>query len=398
MQSPSIKEPEFTARPDYLPLHRAWFGPEEENEIIDTLRSGWITTGPKTKKFEEDFKNFSGAKHCVALNSCTAALHLAYAALDLGPGDEMITSPMTFAATANAAVHLGAKPVFADIMPETLNIHPDEIENKINDKTKAVTVVHYIGQPCKMDEIKQIAGSKNIAVIQDAAHATESEYKGRKIGSICDMSAYSFYATKNITCGEGGALTVNRDDLIDKIRILSLHGMSKDAWKRYSKDGYAHYEILYPGYKYNMFDIQASLVMHQLKKIEKFWALRKQFVEKYNDGFKDIEQIKTLKIMPDLKHAYHLYSIILKTEMLKCTRDEFLAELQKLNIGVSVHFTALHLHPYYRDTYGYRRGDFPNAEYASDRLVSLPLFPMMSPEDVEYTIAAVTHLIKKYKK
>lgn len=398
MQSLSIKEPEFTARPDYLPLHRAWFGPEEENEIIDTLRSGWITTGPKTKKFEEDFKNFSGAKHCVALNSCTAALHLAYAALDLGPGDEMITSPMTFAATANAAVHLGAKPVFADIMPETLNIHPDEIEKKISDKTKAVTVVHYIGQPCKIDEIKQIAGSKNIAVIQDAAHATESEYKGRKIGSICDMSAYSFYATKNITCGEGGALTVNRDDLIDKIRILSLHGMSKDAWKRYSKDGYAHYEILYPGYKYNMFDIQASLVMHQLKKIEKFWALRKQFVEKYNDGFKDIEQIKTLKIMPDVKHAYHLYSIILKTEMLKCTRDEFLAELQKLNIGVSVHFTALHLHPYYRDTYGYRRGDFPNAEYASDRLVSLPLFPMMSPEDVEYSISAVTHLIKKYKK
>lgn len=398
MQSSSIKEPEFTARPDYLPLHRAWFGPEEEKEIIDTLRSGWITTGPKTKKFEEDFKNFSGAKHCVALNSCTAALHLAYAALDLGPGDEMITSPMTFAATANAAVHLGAKPVFADIMPETLNIHPDEIEKKINNKTKAVTVVHYIGQPCKMDEIKQIAGSKNIAVIQDAAHATESEYKGRKIGSICDMSAYSFYATKNITCGEGGALTVNRDDLIDKIRILSLHGMSKDAWKRYAKDGYAHYEILYPGYKYNMFDIQASLVMHQLKKIEKFWALRKQFVEKYNDGFKDIEQIKTLKIMPDVKHAYHLYSIILKTELLKCTRDEFLAELQKLNIGVSVHFTALHLHPYYRDTYGYRRGDFPNAEYASDRLVSLPLFPMMNPEDVEYSISAVTHLIKKYKK
>ncbi len=398
MQSSSIKEPEFTARPDYLPLHRAWFGPEEENEIIDTLRSGWITTGPKTKKFEEDFKNFCGAKHCVALNSCTAALHLAYAALDLGPGDEMITSPMTFAATANAAVHLGAKPVFADIMPETLNIHPDEIEKKISNKTKAVTVVHYIGQPCKMDEIKQIAGSKNIAVIQDAAHATESEYKGRKIGSICDMSAYSFYATKNITCGEGGALTVNRDDLIDKIRILSLHGMSKDAWKRYAKDGYAHYEILYPGYKYNMFDIQASLVMHQLKKIEKFWALRKQFVEKYNDGFKDIEQIKTLKIMPDIKHAYHLYSIILKTEMLKCTRDEFLAELQKLNIGVSVHFTALHLHPYYRDTYGYRRGDFPNAEYASDRLVSLPLFPMMNAEDVEYSVSAVTHLIKKYKK
>lgn len=398
MQSPSIKEPEFTARPDYLPLHRSWFGAEEENEIIDTLRSGWITTGPKTKKFEEDFKDFCGAKHCVALNSCTAALHLAYAALNLGPGDEIITTPMTFAATANAAVHLGATPVFADIMPETLNIHPAEIEKKISEKTKAIAVVHYIGQPCKMDEIKEIAGAKNIAVIQDAAHAAESEYKGQKLGSICDMTAYSFYATKNITCGEGGALGVNRDDLIDKIRILSLHGMSKDAWKRYSKDGYAHYEILYPGYKYNMSDIQASLVMHQLKKVETFHKLRKQFTDKYNEGFKDIPQIKTLKIMPDIKHAYHLYAIILKTEMLKCTRDEFLAELQKLNIGVSIHFTALHLHPYYRDTYGYKRGDFPNAEYASDRLISLPLFPAMSGQDVEYTVSAVTHLINKYKK
>jgi dTDP-4-amino-4,6-dideoxygalactose transaminase len=398
MSQTQAKENEFEVRPDFLPFHRAWFGPEEENEIIDTLRSGWITTGPKTKKFEEEFRNYCGAKHCVALNSCTAALHLAYAALDIGAGDELITTPMTFAATANVAVHLGAKPVFADIMPETLNIHPAEIEKKITNKTKAVTVVHYIGQPCKMDEINEIAKSKNIAVVEDAAHATEAAYKGRKIGSISDMTAYSFYATKNITCGEGGALCVNRDDLIDKIRILSLHGMSKDAWKRYSNDGFKHYEILYPGYKYNMFDIQASLVMHQLKKIEQFWELRKRFVEKYNDAFSGVEQIKTLKIMPDVKHSYHLYSAILKTEMLKCTRDEFLSEMQKLNIGVSVHFTALHLHPFYRDTYGYRRGDLPNAEYASDRLISLPLFPKMNDMDVEYVVEAVKHLIGKFKK
>ncbi len=398
MSQNQAKEKEFEVRPDFLPFHRAWFGPEEENEIIDTLRSGWITTGPKTKKFEEEFRNYCGAKHCVALNSCTAALHLAYAALDIGAGDEVITTPMTFAATANVAVHLGAKPVFADVMPETLNIHPAEVEKKITDKTKAVTVVHYIGQPCKMDEINEIAKSKKIAVVEDAAHATEAVYKGRKIGSISDMTAYSFYATKNITCGEGGALCVNRDDLIDKIRILGLHGMSKDAWKRYSKDGFKHYEILYPGYKYNMFDIQASLVLHQLKKIDHFWELRKRYVEKYNDAFSGVEQIKTLRIMPDVKHSYHLYSAVLKTEMLKCTRDEFLSEMQKLNIGVSVHFTALHLHPFYRDTYGYRRGDFPNAEYASDRLISLPLFPKMNDMDVEYVVEAVKHLIKKYRK
>lgn len=391
-------ERKFEVRRDFLPFHRAWFGPEEENEIIDTLRSGWITTGPKTKKFEEEFKNYCGAKHCVALNSCTAALHLAYAALGIGEGDEVITTPMTFAATANVAVHLGARPVFADVMPETLNIHPDEIEKRITPRTKAVTAVHYIGQPCKMDEINGIARAKNIAVIEDAAHATEAVYRGRKIGSISDMTAYSFYATKNITCGEGGALCVNRDDLIDKIRMLSLHGMSKDAWKRYSNDGFKHYEILYPGYKYNMFDIQASLVMHQLAKIERFWELRKRFVERYNEAFAGVEQIKTLRIMPDVKHSYHLYSAILKTEMLKCTRDEFLGELQKLNVGVSVHFIALHLHPFYRDTYGYRRGDFPNAEYASDRLMSLPLFPKMSESDVDYVVEAVRYLIDKYKK
>ncbi|HOT76890.1 MAG TPA: DegT/DnrJ/EryC1/StrS family aminotransferase, partial [Candidatus Wallbacteria bacterium] len=234
--------------------------------------------------------------------------------------------------------------------------------------------------------------------VEDAAHATEAVYKGRKIGSISDMTAFSFYATKNITCGEGGALCVNRDDLIDKIRILGLHGMSKDAWKRYSKDEFKHYEILYPGYKYNMFDIQASLVMHQLKKVEHFWELRKRYVDKYNEAFKDIEQIKTLKIMPDVKHSYHLYTALLKTEMLKCTRDEFLSELQKLNVGVSVHFISLHLHPFYRDAFNYKRGDFPNAEYASDRLISLPLFPRMNDKDVEYVISAVAHLIKKYKK
>ncbi len=394
----ALNNEEFKIREEFLPFHRSWFGPEEENEIIDTLRSGWITTGPKTKKFEAEFANYTRAKHCVALNSCTAALHLAYAALGAGPGDEVITSPMTFAATANVAVHLGATPVFADIMPETLNIHPDEIEKKITKKTKIITPVHYIGQPCKMDEILALAKSCGAAVVEDAAHATESWYKDRKVGSIADMTAFSFYATKNMTTGEGGALTTNRDDLIEKIRILGLHGMSKDAWKRYSKDGYAHYEILYPGFKYNMFDIQASLALHQLKKIEMFWELRKHYVEKYNDMFKDVAEIKTLKIMPDVKHAYHLYPVILKTEMLKCTRDEFLAELQKMNIGVSVHFIALHLHPFYRDAYKYKRGDFPNAEYASDRIVTLPLFPRMNDLDVEYVVSAVRHLVKKYRK
>lgn len=388
----------FKVRTAPIPFHKYWFGKEEEEEIIDTLHSGWITTGPKTKKFEEEFKNYCNAKHCVALNSCTAALHLAYVALDIKNGDEVITTPLTFAATANTVVHQGAKPVFVDIKPDTLNIDPNEIEKKINKNTKAITVVHYAGQPCEMDEINEIAKSKNIPVIEDAAHATEAFYKNKKIGAISDFTAYSFYATKNIACGEGGALCINRDDLIDKVRMLSLHGISRDAWKRYSVGEYKHYEVIYPGYKYNMFDIQASLLLQQLKKIDFFWNLRKNIVEKYNSVFNNIEQLQTIKILPHVRHSYHLYPIILKTEMLKCSRDEFLNELQKLNIGVSVHFIALHLHPYYQKTFNYKRGDFKNAEYASDRLISLPLFPKMIDEEVNYVIDAMIYLINKYKK
>jgi len=392
------KSEKFKVREDFLPFHRSWFGPEEENEIVDTLRSGWITTGPKTKKFEAEFAKYTAAKHCVAVNSCTAALHLAYAALGIGHGDEVLTTPFTFAATANVAVHLGATPKFADIDSETLNISPEEIAKKVTKKTKVIVPVHYVGQPCEMDEIMKIARDGKIPVVEDAAHATESVYKDKKVGSISDMTAFSFYATKNMTTGEGGALTTSRDDLIDRIRMLSLHGMSKDAWKRYSKEEFKNYEIVYPGYKYNMFDIQSSLALHQLKKIDMFWELRRRYVEKYNEAFSKFPELKIVKINTHVKHAYHLYPVLLKTEMMKCTRDEFLGNLQKMNIGVSVHFIALHLHPYYRDTYGFSRGDFPNAEYASDRVMTLPLFPRMNDLDVEYVISAVAHLIKKFKK
>ncbi|MEZ7890669.1 MAG: DegT/DnrJ/EryC1/StrS family aminotransferase [Candidatus Wallbacteria bacterium] len=389
---------EFKVRDEFLPFHRSWFGAEEENEVIDAMRSGWITTGPKTKKFEEEFAAYIGAKHCLAVNSCTSALHLAYTVLGITEGDEVITTPMTFAATSNVAVQLGAKPVFADIVPETLNIDPAEIEKKVTKKTKLIVPVHYIGQPCRMDEIMAIAKKNNAFVVEDAAHATESVYKNQKIGTISDMTAFSFYATKNIACGEGGALTTNNDSYIEKARIWNLHGMSKDAWKRYSKTEFKHYEIMCPGYKYNMSDIQAAMLLHQLKKIDKFWELRKKYVARYNDCFKNTPEIKPISIIDGVKTAYHLYPVILKTEMLNCTRDEFLGELQKLNIGVSVHFNALHLQPYYREKYGYKRGDFPNAEYASDRVMTLPLFPRMAESDVDYVVSAVKYLIDKHKK
>jgi dTDP-4-amino-4,6-dideoxygalactose transaminase len=382
----------------FIHFHRPWLGEEEEKEVIETLRSGWLTTGARTHEFERRFAEYIGCKHAIGLNSCTAGLHLALSALDLGPGDEVITTPITFAASANVIIHQGAKPVFVDVESDTLEIDADKIEEQITEKTRAILPVHLYGHPCDMEAIQRLSQKYRLAVIEDAAHAVGTEYHGKKVGSIGDATSFSFYATKNITTGEGGMLTTDRDDLAEKIRILSLHGITADAWMRHGEGEYVHYDVLYPGYKYNMFDIQAALGIHQLGKIEFFWQRRKQIVEIYNRGFKEVPEIKLLAERDDVKHAHHLFPIIVRTEDLTVDRDAILKSLADSGIGVGVHFRALHLMSFYRQTFGSKRGDFPNAEYASDRLISLPLYPKMSEQDVERVIAAVKNCIQRAKK
>ena len=383
--------------PELLPFHQASIGEEEVKEIIQTLNSGWLTTGQKTRLFEKTFADYIGCKHAIGLNSCTAGLHLSLVVSGVSSGDEVITSPITFPATTNVIVHQNAKPVFVDVEPETLNINCSEIESKINNKTKAILPVHFAGHPCDMDTIISLAQKHNLTVIEDAAHALESKYHGNKIGAIGNFTAFSFYATKNITTGEGGMLTTNDDNYADKLRILSLHGISKNAWKRYGKEGFQHWELLMPGYKYNMFDMQASLGIHQIKKVESFLNRRVQIVKKYNDAFEKTEEIQLLKPESNIKHAHHLYVIVIKTENLKVSRDKVLNEIQKRGIGVAVHFRSLHLQPFFKQHFNYKKGMFPQAEYLSDRVISLPLYPKMTDEDVSRVIETVLGVLHSFR-
>ena len=386
-------------RPIFLPYHQPLLGPEEEASVIETLRSGWMTTGPKTRAFEQQLADYVGAQYCVAVNSCTAALHLALEAVGVGPGDEVITSPITFASTANVIVHQGATPVFVDVEPDTINLDASRLEAAITTKTKAVIPVHLFGQPCDMDAINAIARRRGLAVIEDAAHAIGAEYKGQRIGGSGNVTAFSFYATKNITSGgEGGALTTNDAALAERVAIMSLHGISRDAWKRYSGSGYKHYDIIHPGYKYNMFDLQAAVALPQLAKIEAFWARRVALKARMDAGLHDIPEIVLPAERPGVKHAYHLYPIVVRTEDLTTDRDGIMTAIQAENVGIGVHFRAVHLHPYYMEQWGFRRGMFPNAEYYSDRAISLPLYPKMSDADADDVIRAVRKVIAAYKK
>src|SRR3972149_3464537 len=383
------------SRNQFLPFSLPTIEEDEISEVVDSLRSGWITSGPKVIRFEEDFKNYIGCSHAVAVNSGTAGLHISLMATDISDGDEVITSPMTFAATINTIVLQRAKPVFVDIDPDTLNIDAEGIEKKITKKSKAIIPIHFAGQPCDMDEITDIAKKYNLTVIEDAAHAVGTEYKKIKIGNISNLSVFSFHPIKNITTGEGGMITTKDEGLADKLRLLRFHGISKEAWKRYGKEGSPQYEILLPGLKYNMLDIQAAIGIHQLKKLDRFIEIRKRIVEKYDSALKDIPEI----IIPgrvnyECLHAWHLYIIKLRPEMLKISRNEFIDELKKENIGTGIHFTAVHLNPFYEKEFGFKRGDFPNAEFASDRILSIPLYPLMKDEDVDYVIDKIKKIVK----
>lgn len=384
-------------RDSFLPFALPDLGEEEINEVVDTLRSGWITTGPKTKRFEDEFRRYIGSKHAIAINSCTAALHIALAAAGVGPGDEVITSPLTFCSTANVIVHLGGTPVFADI-GEDHNIDPSEIERRITPRTKAIIPVHYSGQPCRMDEILACARNHNLLVIEDAAHAVGAKYRDRMIGTIGDVTAFSFYAIKNMTTGEGGMITTDDDELAERMRLLSLHGISKDAWKRYTSEGSWYYEVIYAGYKYNMTDIQAALGIHQLARLEQFLEVRSKYVAMYNEAFGEMPEIRIPIVHTDVRHAWHLYVIQLDLERLVINRAQFIEALRAENIGTSVHFIPVHLHSYYRQTFGHKRGDFPSAERIYDRIVSLPLYPKMTEEDVGDVIAAVNKVVRQHRK
>jgi dTDP-4-amino-4,6-dideoxygalactose transaminase len=381
-----------------LPFHKSWLGKEEHQEVEDTLNSGWLTTGPKTQKFEEAFKDYIGCKHAVALNSCTAGLNLALALQNFPEGDEVITTPMTFPATANAIILQRLKPVFVDIEPGTLTIDSRKIEAKITPRTRAIIPVHFAGHPCDMSPIQELAEQLRLVIIEDAAHALESKYKGKKIGNMGNITAFSFYANKNITTGEGGMIATNDDSLAETIRIMRLQGISRDAWKRFGTSGFAHWEQTLAGHKCNMTDLNASLGLHQVKKIARFMKLRKKYVSMYDNAFADVPELETLVVRDYATPAHHIYIIALRLEYLAIDRDGFLDAIQSRGIGVAVHYVALHLQPYYVKNFNTRPQDFPVASNYSERVISLPLYPKMSSTHVERVIGTVKDLVQKFRR
>lgn len=378
-----------------LPYHQSWFDDDEINEVVETLKSGWLTTGPRTKKFEDNFRKYIGCDYAIGLNSCTAALHLALAVRKFKPGSEVITTTMTFPATVNVVIHERLRPIFIDVEPGTLTMNVQKIEEKITPRTRAIIPVHFAGHPCDMDPIMDLAKKYKLTVIEDAAHALESKYKGRKIGNLGNPTAFSFYANKNITTGEGGMLVTNDESLNETVRVLRLQGLSSDAWKRYGKSGFVHWELQLPGFKYNMADINAALGIHQLKKVSRFLNLRKQYVSIYNKAFQEVPELETLEIRDYAESSYHLYIIALNLEKLSITRDEFIKAMQLAGIGVAVHYKALHLQPFYKKEFKTHLEAYPVATNYSKRILSLPLYPRMSVQDVKHVIGIVTDLVTR---
>jgi len=395
--SPPASTPPRPRRSSYLSFSPPLIGEEEIAEVVDTLRSDWITTGPKAAQFEAEFAAAVSAPAAVAVNSCTAALHTALLASGIGPGDEVITTPLTFAATVNVVEHVGARPVLVDVERDTLTINPALIEAAITGRTRAIIPVHYAGHPADLDPIHGLARARRLLVLEDAAHSIPATYRGRKIGSGANPVAFSFYATKNLTTAEGGMLT-GEHGFLERARLLSLHGLSRDAWKRYDKGGSWRYEVLAPGFKYNMTDIQAALGLWQLRKLPAFQERRRQVVRRYTEAFQGDEALELPVERPNVEHAWHLYVLRLRPGVLRIGRDRFIEELATCNIGTSVHFTPIHLHPYYRDKYGYRATAFPVAYDSFQRMLSLPLNPRLSDQDVADVIDAVRDVVRRHRR
>ncbi len=428
-------------REDYLPFALPDLGSEELEQVTETLQSGWITTGPKVREFETRFAACVGAKHAVAVNSCTAALHLALEAAGVKRNDFVITSPYTFAATAEVIHYLGAVPVFVDIEPKNLNIDVTRLKETLREleisrvagvparsaavrkaverrtpralqspskragkrRLKAVVPVHMAGHPCNMAEITRMASTFGLSVVEDAAHAFPASYRGRRIGGFepgTDRQAacFSFYATKPITTGEGGMLTTNNDQWAERYRVMRLHGISKDAWKRYSVEGNWYYEIQAPGFKYNMPDLAGAVGLAQLSKAERIWKRRTEMAATYSDVFSRFEELEVPTVGPDIQHSWHLYLLRLNLDFLSIDRDEFISELKRRRICASVHFIPLHLHPFYRSEYGYEPEDFPVAFTEFKREVSLPIYTKMTDEDVQDVVTAVTEVVTRFSR
>ena len=384
-----------STRKDFLVFGAPALEEDEIEEVVATLRSGWIGTGPKVKQFEEDFAAYKGvhSTQVAAVNSCTAALHLCMIAANIGPGDEVITTAMTFCATVNAIIHSGATPVLADIDPATMNIDPAEIECKITAKTKAILPVHFAGYPCDMAAIMDIADRHGLKVIEDCAHAIETEYKGQKAGTFGDFSCFSFYVTKNVVTGEGGMVIAKNEDDINRIKRLALHGMSQDAWHRFGDDGFKHYQVVECGYKYNMTDIQAALGIHQLARVDENWLKRHDIWSKYQDAFKNLSVRCPINIDRDVRHAYHLYTILLDQKKLDFNRDDFLNFMIKHNIGTGVHYLSIPEHPFYQETFGWQPEDYPHAKHIGRKIISLPLSAKLQQQDVLDVINTVHFLL-----
>jgi dTDP-4-amino-4,6-dideoxygalactose transaminase len=375
-------------------------GEDEIAEVLDTLRSGWIGTGPKTSSFEAEFAQYVGARHAVAVNSCTAALHLSLVVSGVGPGDEVVTTPLTFCATANVAVHQGAIPRFADIDPDTLNVDPGEIERAITPRTKVVVPVHFGGLPCDRRAIGEIADRYGLSVVEDAAHAVGARSDGRMIGAGGNLTCFSFYANKNLTTAEGGMVVCDDGERAEALAVYRLHGLNRDAWERYRSQRLILSDTIHPGYKYNMTDLQASLGIHQLRKQERFLEIRERHARRYDEAFRSMPGVG-LQPRPDgrlTRHALHLYVLLLDLEQFTVDRNQVVVALRAENIGAAIHYRALHTHPYYRDRFGYRPDAFPNAARAGERILSLPLTPGMTDEDVDDVIEAVTKVLTAYRR
>ena len=385
-------------RQQYLVFGNPEIKQEEIDEVVECLKSCWIGTGPRVAKFENAFREYIGCDYAKAVNSCTAGMHLSLLVSGIRPGDEVITTPMTFSSSGNVILHANAGPKFVDCERETGNIDPKEVEKKIGEKTKAIIPVHLAGRPCNMDEITRIAEEHDLIVIEDAAHAIEAKYHGKKVGKISPLTAFSFYVTKNVVCGEGGMVTTNNGEWAEDIEKFALHGLNRGAWKRYSDDGFKHYQVIFPGYKYNMMDLQASIGLHQLERVEENLKKRERIWKKYDEAFDSLPLALPAEAEENTRHARHLYTPLLNLEEMKKGRDFVQQALHKENVGTGIHFMSLHLHRYYRERYSFKPGDFPNANFISERTISLPLSPKLTGQDVEDVINAVTKVLEHCRK
>ena len=390
-----MNEPPIRSAERFLVFGAPAIAEAEIADVVASMKSGWLGTGPKVQRFEEDFKRYKGADHAVAVNSCTAALHLSLLAAGLQPGDEVITTPLTFCATVNTIIHAGATPILADVDPRTMNIDPNRIGEKITPRTRAIVPVHFAGRPCDMDPLMDLAQRHNLKVIEDCAHAIETQFRGRPAGTFGDFGCFSFYVTKNVITGVGGMVLAKREQDAALIKVLALHGMSKDAWKRFSDEGYKHYHVVEAGFKYNMMDLQAAIGIHQLERVDANWRRRQEIWRRYDEAFAALPVTCPAAPEPETRHGLHLYTLLIDEKRCGIMRDAFLEAMTRQNIGVGVHYLGIPEHPFYRERFGWRPEDYPHAQRIGRQTVSIPLSAKLTDEDVGDVIAAVRRCLKK---